>query len=94
MAGGVNARKAGTKVDFDGVMLPVFASVAEAMAEGTGANVAGRLRPAGRFTKDSVIEAVDAQIRSAIVITEGVPGARQRRVLGVQPRQADRGIEP
>jgi succinyl-CoA synthetase alpha subunit len=71
VVGGVNARKAGTKVDFDGTVLPVFASVAEAMAE-TGANVTvGFVPPA--FTKDSVIEAIDAQIPLAVVITEGVP---------------------
>jgi succinyl-CoA synthetase alpha subunit len=71
VVGGVNARKAGTKVDFDGTTLPVFASVGEAMAE-TGANVTvGFVPPA--FTKDSVIEAIDAQIPLAVVITEGVP---------------------
>jgi succinyl-CoA synthetase alpha subunit len=71
VVGGVNARKAGTKVDFDGTVLPVFASVGEAMAE-TGANVTvGFVPPA--FTKDSVIEAIDAQIPLAVVITEGVP---------------------
>jgi len=70
IVGGVNARKAGTKVDFDGTVLPVFASVAEAMAE-TGANVTvGFVPPA--FTKDSVIEAIDAEIPLAVVITEGV----------------------
>ncbi|MBV9592568.1 MAG: succinate--CoA ligase subunit alpha, partial [Actinobacteria bacterium] len=70
VVGGVNARKAGTKVDFDGTVLPVFADVAEAMAE-TGANVTvGFVPPA--FTKDSVIEAIDAAIPLAIVITEGV----------------------
>ena len=71
VVGGVNARKAGTQVDFDGTSLPVFGSVAEAMAE-TGANVTvGFVPPA--FTKDSVIEAIDAQIPLAVVITEGVP---------------------
>jgi succinyl-CoA synthetase alpha subunit len=71
VVGGVNARKAGTKVDFDGAVLPVFASVAEAMAQ-TGANVTvGFVPPA--FTKDSVIEAIDAEIPLAVVITEGVP---------------------
>jgi succinyl-CoA synthetase alpha subunit len=70
VVGGVNARKAGTSVDFDGTVLPVFASVAEAMAE-TGANVTvGFVPPA--FTKDSVIEAIDADIPLAVVITEGV----------------------
>ncbi|HJQ43538.1 MAG TPA: succinate--CoA ligase subunit alpha [Jatrophihabitantaceae bacterium] len=71
VVGGVNARKAGTKVDFDGTVLPVFATVEEAMAE-TGANVTvGFVPPA--FTKDSVIEAIDAKIPLAVVITEGVP---------------------
>ena len=71
VVGGVNARKAGTKVDFDGTVLPVFGSVAEAMAE-TGANVTvGFVPPA--FTKDAVIEAIDAEIGLAVVITEGIP---------------------
>ena len=109
VAGGVNARKAGTKVDFDGVMLPVFASVAEAMAE-TGANVTvGFVPPA--FTKDSVIEAVDAQIPLAIVITEGVPvhdsaefwaysRGKQTRIVGpncpgvISPGKSNAGIIP
>src|SRR5690348_15885455 len=70
VVGGVNARKAGTKVDFDDTSLPVFATVAEAMVE-TGANVTvGFVPPA--FTKDSVIEAIDAEIPLAVVITEGV----------------------
>ncbi|HEU5007349.1 MAG TPA: succinate--CoA ligase subunit alpha [Jatrophihabitantaceae bacterium] len=70
VVGGVNARKAGTKVDFDDTSLPVFGTVGEAMNE-TGANVTvGFVPPA--FTKDSVIEAIDAQIPLAVVITEGV----------------------
>jgi len=71
VVGGVNARKAGTKVDFDGTVLPVFASVSEAMAE-TGANVTVGFVPPP-FTKDSVVEAIDAEIPLAVVITEGVP---------------------
>ena len=71
VVGGVNARKAGTSVDVDGTELPVLGTVAEAMAE-TGANVTvGFVPPA--FTKDSVVEAVDAEIPLAVVITEGVP---------------------
>ena len=66
VVGGVNARKAGT--DVDGI--PVFATVAEAMAA-TGADVSvGFVPPA--FTKDSVIEAIDASIPLAVVITEGI----------------------
>ena len=109
VVGGVNARKAGTKVDFDGTTLPVFASVGEAMAE-TGANVTvGFVPPA--FTKDSVIEAIDAQIPLAVVITEGVPvhdsaafwahaAGSKTRIIGpncpgvISPGKSNAGIIP
>ncbi|WP_019869402.1 succinate--CoA ligase subunit alpha [Salinispora oceanensis] len=71
IVGGVNPRKAGTTVDFDGAQLPVFANVAEAMRE-TGANVTVIFVPP-QFTKGAVIEAIDAGIPLAVVITEGVP---------------------
>ncbi|HVV29809.1 MAG TPA: succinate--CoA ligase subunit alpha [Mycobacteriales bacterium] len=71
IVGGVNPRKAGQSAEFDGKKLPIFATVADAMAQ-TGADVTvGFVPPA--FTKASVIEAVDAQIPLAVVITEGVP---------------------
>ncbi|WP_030174637.1 succinate--CoA ligase subunit alpha [Spirillospora albida] len=71
VVGGVNARKAGTSVDFDGTNLPVFGTVAEAMAE-TGADVSVVFVPP-KFTKDAAIEAIDAEIPLAVVITEGMP---------------------
>ncbi|HYQ33790.1 MAG: succinate--CoA ligase subunit alpha [Oryzihumus sp.] len=72
IVGGVNPRKAGTTVEFDGgVTVPVFGSVAEAI-EATGANVSVIFVPAA-FTKAAVVEAVDAKIPLAVVITEGVP---------------------
>ena len=76
VVGGVNARKAGTTVshtDADGnaVELPVFGTVAEAM-EQTGANVSVLFVPPA-FTKDAVVEAIDAKIELAVIITEGVP---------------------
>ena len=71
VVGGVNPRKAGQTVDFDGTELPVFASVADAMAE-TGADVTVIFVPP-QFTKAAVIEAIDAGIDLAVVITEGVP---------------------
>ena len=47
IVGGVNPRKAGTTVDFEGgVTVPVFGSVAEAMKE-TGADVSVIFVPAG-----------------------------------------------
>jgi succinyl-CoA synthetase alpha subunit len=71
VVGGVNPRKAGTTVDFDGTSLPVFASVAEAIKE-TGADVSVIFVPPA-FTKAAVLEAIDAEIPLAVVITEGVP---------------------
>ncbi|QIK64278.1 succinate--CoA ligase subunit alpha [Leucobacter viscericola] len=76
VVGGVNARKAGTTVshvDANGanVELPVFASVAEAMAA-TGADVSVAFVPPA-FTKDASVEAIDAGIGLLVIITEGVP---------------------
>ncbi|WP_229051778.1 succinate--CoA ligase subunit alpha [Aeromicrobium sp. Leaf350] len=76
VVGGVNARKAGTTVshtDADGnaVELPVFGSVSEAI-EKTGADVSVAFVPPA-FTKDAVIEAIDAEIGLLVIITEGVP---------------------
>jgi succinyl-CoA synthetase alpha subunit len=71
VVGGVNPRKAGTTVDADGTSLPIFGSVAEAMKE-TGADVTVIFVPP-QFTKAAVVEAIDAGIDLAVVITEGVP---------------------
>jgi succinyl-CoA synthetase alpha subunit len=71
IVGGVNPRKAGTSVDFEGATVPVFGGVAEAMKE-TGADVSVIFVPPP-FAKAAVIEAVDAQIGLAVVITEGIP---------------------
>ena len=71
IVGGVNPRKAGETVDVDGTDVPVFGSVADAMAK-TGADVTVLFVPP-RFTKDAMIEAIDAGIGLCVVITEGVP---------------------
>ncbi|WP_030104419.1 succinate--CoA ligase subunit alpha, partial [Actinoalloteichus caeruleus] len=71
IVGGVNPRKAGQKVEFDGQALPVFATVAEAM-EATGADVTVIFVPP-KFAKSAVFEAIDAGIGLAVVITEGIP---------------------
>ncbi|MEV6838887.1 succinate--CoA ligase subunit alpha [Streptomyces sp. NPDC052301] len=70
VVGGVNPRKAGATVDFDGTEVPVFGTVKEAI-EKTGANVSVIFVPE-KFTKDAVVEAIDAEIPLAVVITEGI----------------------
>jgi succinyl-CoA synthetase alpha subunit len=67
VVGGVNPKKAGS--DVDGI--PVFATVAEAI-EKTGADVSVIFVPPA-FAKAAVLEAIDAEIGLAVVITEGIP---------------------
>src|ERR671924_1179577 len=71
IVGGVNARKAGQTVTIGGKDLTVFGTVEEAMKE-TGADVSVLFVPP-RFAKDAMIEAIDAGIGLAVVITEGIP---------------------
>ncbi len=113
IVGGVNPRKAGTTVDFEingaTVSIPVFGSVAEAMAE-TGADVSVLFVPPP-FTKSAVIEAVDAGMPLAVIITEGVPvkdtaefftyaQSKGTRLIGpncpglITPGQSNVGITP
>jgi succinyl-CoA synthetase alpha subunit len=71
VVGGVNPRKAGQTVDFGTTSLPVFAGVGEAMRQ-TGADVTVIFVPPA-FCKGAVVEAIDAGIGLAVVITEGIP---------------------
>jgi len=72
VVGGVNARKAGTTVEHEGgISLPVYGTVAEAIAE-TGADTSIIFVPPA-FAKDAMIEAIDAGIGLLVVITEGIP---------------------
>ncbi|MET7765245.1 succinate--CoA ligase subunit alpha [Streptomyces sp. NPDC005393] len=91
VVGGVNPRKAGAEAGFDGRTVPVFGSVRTAM-DATGADVTVLFVPPP-FARAAVIEAADAGIPLAVVITEGIPVhdavafqayARQRgtRVIG------------
>src|ERR1700684_646387 len=71
VVGGTNPKKAGTTIELNGADVPVFGTVAETMAA-TGADVSVIfVPPAG--AKAAVIEAIDAEIPLAIVITEGIP---------------------
>lgn len=71
IVGGVTPGKGGQQVDFAGATVPVFSSVAEAVAE-TGADVSVVFVPP-KFAKAAVIEAVDAGVPLVVVITEGIP---------------------
>src|ERR1700729_4658319 len=72
VVGGTNPRRAGEILELSGQRVPVYATVAEAMAEG-GANVSVVFVPPA-FLKGAVMEAIDAGLPLVIVITEGVPG--------------------
>ena len=111
IVGGTNPRKAGQKVEFrDGVTVPVFGTVKEAM-DATGANVSVIFVPA-KFTKSAVMESIEAEIPLVVCITEGVPvkdtaeffTAAQRsgktRIIGpncpgiISPGKSNAGIVP
>jgi succinyl-CoA synthetase alpha subunit len=110
IVGGVNPRKAGEQVAFDGdVTIPVFGTVADAMAA-TGADVSVVFVPPA-FTKAAVVEAIDAGMPLVVIITEGVPvkdtaeffahaQARGTRLIGpncpglITPGQSNVGITP
>ena len=110
IVGGVNPRKAGEQVAFDGgVTIPVFGTVAEAVAA-TGADVSVVFVPPA-FTKSAVVEAIDAAMPLIVIITEGVPvkdtteffahaQASGVRIIGpncpglITPGQSNVGITP
>src|SRR5215216_7255750 len=71
IVGGVTPGKGGQLVEFERGGVPVFNSVGEAMAA-TGADVTVIFVPA-KFTLAAVVEAIEARIPLAVVITEGVP---------------------
>src|SRR5690606_8408299 len=75
IVGGVNPRKAGQSVRFEdaGVDVPVFGTVAEAMAA-TGADVSVVFVPPAH-AKGAVLEAIDAGMPLTVIITEGIPVA-------------------
>lgn len=109
IVGGVNPRKAGEQVEFPERTVPVYGSVADAVAA-TGADVSVLFVPPP-FTKGAVVEAVDAGIPLAVIITEGVPvkdtaefftyaQSKGTRLIGpncpglITPGQSNVGITP
>ena len=71
IVGGVTPGKGGQVVEIEGHNLPVFNTVAEAMAA-TGADVSVIFVPP-KFAKAAVIDAINAKMPLAVVITEGIP---------------------
>jgi len=71
IVGGVNARKAGTTVEFDGSSQHVYGTVQEAV-DATGANVSVVFVPPA-FTKDAVFEAIEHGIELIVIVTERIP---------------------
>ena len=71
IVGGVNARKAGTKVLHGDREIHVYGTVEEAITE-TGATASIVFVPPA-FAKEAVIEAIDAGIELLVIITEGIP---------------------
>lgn len=68
IVGGVSPNKGGTIV-FDSI--PVFNTVLEAK-EATAANASIIFVPP-KFAKESILEAIDAEVELVVVITEGIP---------------------
>ncbi|MBP2325308.1 succinyl-CoA synthetase alpha subunit [Kibdelosporangium banguiense] len=71
IVGGVTPGKGGQSVEIGQKDLPVYDSVGKAMAD-TGADATVIFVPP-RFAKGAVVEAIDAGIGLAVVITEGIP---------------------
>lgn len=71
VVGGVTPGKGGQILDIDGHSLPVFNTVAEAMAA-TQANTSVVFVPP-KFAKAAVMDAIDALMPLVVVITEGIP---------------------
>ena len=109
IVGGVTPGKGGQSVEIEGKTLPVFNSVAEAMAT-TGANASVVFVPP-KFAKAAVIDAVDSKMPLVVVITEGIPvhdtaafyayaAANSTRIIGpncpglISPGKSNIGIIP
>ena len=71
IVGGVTPGKGGQVAEIEGRQLPIFNTVAEAMAA-TGANVSVIFVPP-KFAKAAVIDAINAKMPLVVVITEGIP---------------------
>ena len=71
IVGGVTPGKGGQVVEIEGKALPVFKTVAEAVAA-TAATASVIFVPP-KFAKSAVMDAIDAELPLVVVITEGIP---------------------
>ena len=71
IVGGVTPGKGGQVVEIEGKALPVFNTVAEAVAA-TPATASVIFVPP-KFAKSAVMDAIDAELPLVVVITEGIP---------------------
>ena len=92
IVGGVTPGKGGQVVEFQRGSVPVFNSVGEAMAA-TGANVTVIFVPA-KFTLSAAVEAIEAGIQLAVVITEGVPVKDTAEFFALSESSSTRLIGP
>lgn len=95
--GGVNPKKAGQTVDFkleDGSVksIPVFANCEEAV-KAVNAQVSVIFVPP-RFAKSAMTEAIDANIRTVVCITEGIPVADTMYCVQLAQKNGTRLIGP
>src|SRR5687767_9394351 len=92
IVGGVTPGKGGQLVEFERGGIPVFNSVGDAMAA-TDANVTVIFVP-DKFTLSAVIEAIEASIPLAVVITEGVPVKDTAEFFALSQSSSTRLIGP
>lgn len=92
VAAGVTPGKGGQTFDHDGKSVPIFNSVADAVAA-TGATVSVIFVPPP-FAADAILECVDAKVDLAVAITEGIPVRDMVRVKRAMEGSKTRLVGP
>jgi succinyl-CoA synthetase alpha subunit len=92
LVAGVTPGKGGQFFEHNGHKVPIFDTVAEAVAE-TGATVSAIFVPPP-FAADAILECVDAQLALAVAITEGIPVNDMIRVKAAMCHSKTRLIGP
>lgn len=92
VAAGVTPGKGGQVFEHNGTEVPIFDSVAEAVAE-TGATASAVFVPPP-FAADAILESVDAGVELVVAITEGIPVRDMVRVKRAMEGDNSRLIGP